>query len=117
MPLPEPFQVDAKTGLSLLTVSNPSICLNNPITRDQLASFLVAANVYYDLIVLIGAAVLDDPDVVVLGSATDNVVLVAQSGVTRREDVATAMRLLKPVSRKLKAAVLTPGSDVSASNG
>lgn len=117
MPLREAVQVDAKSGLALLTVSNASIGLNKPMTRDQLASVLVAANGDYDLIVLSGAAVLDDPDVVGLGSATDNVVLVAQSGVTRREDVATAMRLLKPVSRKLKAAVLTPGSDVSASNG
>ena len=55
--------------------------------------------------------------VVGLGVAADNVVLVAQAGVTRREDVTTALRLLKPLQRKVKAAVLTPGADVGTRNG
>jgi succinoglycan biosynthesis transport protein ExoP len=117
MTLSDAVQVDAKSGLALLTVSSASIGLNKPLTRDQLASLLVAANNDYDLIVLSGAAVLDDPDVVGLGALVDNIVLVAQAGVSRRDEVQTAMRLLKPLQRKIRGAVLTASAHPSARNG
>jgi uncharacterized protein involved in exopolysaccharide biosynthesis len=117
MPLREAVSVDSKSGLSLLTVSNASIGLNKGITRDQLSSLLAAANGDFDFIVLSGAAVLDDPDVVGLAGLGDNIILVAQAGVTRRDEVVTAMRLLKPLWRKVRGAVLTPSADVSARNG
>jgi uncharacterized protein involved in exopolysaccharide biosynthesis len=117
MRLCEAIQVDAKSGLSLLTVSSASIGLNKPLTREQLGSLLVAANSDFDFIVLSGAAVLDDPDVVGLGALVDNIVLVAQAGVSRRDEVQTAMRLLKPLQRKVRGAVLTASADPSARNG
>jgi Mrp family chromosome partitioning ATPase len=116
MPLKEAVSVDAKSGLSLLTVSNSSIGLSKQITRDQLASLLAAANADFDFIVLSGAAVLDDPDVIGLGGIADNMVLVAQAGVTRRDEVMTAMRLLRPLQCKVRGAVLTASADVSVRN-
>ena len=117
MTLKDAASVDTKSGLSLLTVSNASIGLNKPLTRDQLSALLVAANADYDLIVLSGAAVLDDPDVIGLGALVDNIVLVAQAGVTRREEVQTAVRLIKPLQRKLRGAVLTASADADTRNG
>ncbi len=113
MPLREAVTVDVKSGLSVLTVSSNSIGLSKQITRDQLASLLTAANADFDFIVLSGAAVLDDPDVIGLGGVADNMVLVAQAGVTRRDEVMTAMRLLRPLQRKVRGAVLTASVDVS----
>jgi succinoglycan biosynthesis transport protein ExoP len=117
MPLKEAVSVDAKSGLSLLTVSNASAGLSKPLTRDQLASVLVAANGEFDFVVLSGAAVLDDPDVIGLGALLDNIVLVVQAGVTRRDEVQSAMRLLRPILRKVRGAVLTASADPSVRNG
>ncbi|MBI1212604.1 MAG: hypothetical protein GC190_14160 [Alphaproteobacteria bacterium] len=117
MPLREAVQLDAKSGLALLTVSSASIGLNKPLTRDQLGGLLVAANGDYDFIVLSGAAVLDDPDVIGLGALADTVALVAQVGVTRRDEVATAVRLLKPLRQKVKGAVLSASAEAASQNG
>jgi succinoglycan biosynthesis transport protein ExoP len=118
MPLREAVHVDTKSSLALLTVSNSSIGLNKPVTRDQLAALLEAAKTEFEFIVLSGAALLDDPDIVALGAMVDNVVLVAQAGVTRRDDVITATRLLVPVQRKVRGVVLTAGSgDASTRTG
>lgn len=115
MPLREAAQVDAKSGLSLLLVSTASAGTAKQITRDQLQAVLTAASADFDFVVLSGAPLLDDPDVTMLGGVADSIVLVAQAGVTRRDDVVTAMRSLRPLGRKVKGAVLTADASAYAS--
>lgn len=117
MALRDAVQVDGKSGLAVLAVSSSSIGLNKPLTREQLTSLIATAKSEFDFIVVSAAAVLDDPDVIGLGTVADTVVLVAQAGVTRRDEIAAAVRLLKPLQRKVKGAVLTANADVSARNG
>jgi succinoglycan biosynthesis transport protein ExoP len=112
MPVREAAHVDPKSGLSLLPLSTSSGRAAKPITREQLANLLSATNADFDFVVLCGAPLLDDPEVAMVGGAVDNVVLVVQAGVTRRDEVLTAMRLLRPLRRKLKGAVLTAGPSV-----
>lgn len=112
MPIREAAHVDPKSGLSLLPLSTSSGRAAKPITREQIANLLAATNADFDFVVLCGAPLLDDPDVATVGGAVDNVVLVVQAGLTRRDEVLTAMRLLRPLQRKLKGAVLTAGPSV-----
>jgi len=108
--------VDAKSGLSLLPASSCSGAVKQ-VTREQVAALLEAASADFDFVVLSGAPLLDDPDIAAAGGAVDNVVLVVQAAVTRRDEVSTAMRLLRPLRRKIKGAVLTAGPLAEAARG
>ncbi len=115
----EAAHVDPKSGLSLLPLSTSSGRTTKPITREQVANLLAATNADFDFVVLCGAPLLDDPDVATVGGAVDNVVLVVQAGVTRRDEILTAMRLLRPLRRKLRGAVLTaaPSAEENSASG
>ncbi len=105
MPLREAVHVDAKSGLALLPVStSPGMTKN--ITRDQVAALLAAAGADFDFVVLSGAPLLKEPDAATVGGAADNIVLVAQADVTRREEILTATRLLRPYRRKMRGVLL-----------
>lgn len=98
---------DARTGLAFLPIALIDLRSLKNQQRRRLLAGLNGLTQRYDMVFIDAGAALQDESVLSLLPAADQVLVVARSGVTTREQIAETITILEPARDRLSGGVLT----------